>query len=187
MPRIIAVFMLLFCSASFAETAPVVLSGNIAVHIAKRHYEHPVRLLHNFLDVWHMKGPPTEKVALKVLSARFTSVNMCATSTNANVVLLIEPQIFYNQQLQVFYAEIILKAFTDSLEPITTIKKQAQQNGNLGIKPEYYMEKAYTKAMEKVVKKLETDKAFLSTLNKDGKAEALCAELDKLPLEKIYY
>ena len=179
--------LMLLSSQAFAQTAAVKLPGNIAVHIAKRHYEHPVRLLHNFLDVWHMKGPLAEKVAMKALPKRFANVNMCATSSNADVVLLLEPQMFYNQQLQVFHAEIILKAFTTSMEPITTIKKQAQQNGNLGIKPEYYMEKAYTKAMEKVIKKLEVDKAFLDTLTKGGKAETLCAELDKLPVAKIYY
>ena len=180
-------FLLMLSSQSYAEITPAKLPGNIAVHIAKRHYEHPVRLLHNFLDVWHMKGPLTEKVAMKVLPKRFANVNMCAASTNADVVLLVEPQMFYNQQLQVFYAEIILKAFTNGTEPITTIKKQAQQNGNLGVKPEFYMEKAYTKAMEKAIKKLEVDKAFLAALEKGGKAETLCAELDNLPVAKIYF
>ena len=102
--------LMLLSSQAFAQTAAVKLPGNIAVHIAKRHYEHPVRLLHNFLDVWHMKGPLAEKVAMKALPKRFANVNMCAASSNADVVLLLEPQMFYNQQLQVFHAEIILKA-----------------------------------------------------------------------------
>ena len=186
---------LLFTSHVFAETVPVKLPGNIALHIAKRHYEHPVRLLHPYLDVWHMKGPLAEKVALKTLPSRFANVNMCAASKNADIVLLLEPQMFYNAQLRVFHAEIILKAFTNANEPpdlpkpIVTIKKQAQQNGELGIKPEYYMEKAYTKAMEKVIKKLEIDKEFLAALDKSGQnhAETLCPELDKLPVAKIYY
>ncbi len=180
---------LMFCQQTFAEVAPVKLPGNIAVHIAKRHYEHPMRLLHPYLDVWHMKGPLAEKVAMKVLPKRFANVNMCASSSHADVVLLLEPQIFYNAQLRVFHAEIIAKAFTNSTEPITTIKKQAQQNGELGVKPEYYMEKGYTKAMEKVIKKLEVDKAFLEALDKGGKAQAesQCSALDDLPVAKIYY
>lgn len=184
-------FSLIFSTSAFADK----LSGNIAVHIAKRHYEHPVRMLHPYLDVWHMKGPMIEKVALILLPKRFAKVSMCASSINADVVLSLEPQMFYNAQLRVFYAEIIAKAYVangqpvDQLVAITTVKKQAQQNGDLGIKPDYYMEKAYSKAMDKVIKQLELDSAFLAALNKTSpnKAETLCGELNDLPVSKIYY
>ena len=181
----------ILCNAALADKLP----GNIAVHIAKRHYQHPVRLLHPYLDVWHMKGPMAEKVALKALPKRFTNVTMCANSSNADVVLSLEPQMFYNAQLRVFYVEIIAKAYVangqpaDQLVSITTVKKQAQQMGDLGIKPDYYMEKAYTKAMDKVIKQLEVDSAFLAVLNKTpaNKAETLCSALNDLPVSKIYY
>ena len=106
---------------------------------------------------------------------------------------------FYNAQLRVFYAEIIAKAYVNNGEPIdqlvaiATIKKQAQQNGYIGIKAEYYMEKAYTKAMDKVIKQLEVDSVFLAVLNKTAdktpvnKAESLCDGLNDLPETKIYY
>lgn len=176
---------LTFCSAAFADKLP----GNIALHIAKLHYEHPVRLLHPYIDVWHMKGPLAEKAALKTFSKRFANIGMCNASNNANVVLLLEPHMFYNPQLRVFHGEIILKVFTNSTEPVATIKKQAQQNGWLDIKPEFYMEKAYIKAMDKVIKKLELDKAFLDALAQTNTAHAenLCSSLDDLPLAKKYY
>jgi hypothetical protein len=168
------------------------LNGNIALHIAKMHYEHPVRLLHPYLDVWHMKGPLAEKAALKTLQKRFTNVGNC--SATANVVLLIEPHMFYNAQLRVFHAEIIANAYVSTTDlssqsSITRIKKQAQQNGDLGVKPDFYMEKAYTKAMDKVIKKLETDKAFLDALNKANieNPKLICNALDDMPVSKIYY
>ena len=190
-------FSLIFSSITHAETLPLKLPGTIAMHIGKMHYEHPVRLLHPYLDVWHMKGPLAEKAALKVLKKRFANVGDCNAS--ANVVLLLEPHMFYNPQLRVFHAEIIARAYTQSakettLQPtyenaITTIKKQAQQQGDLGVTPDFYMEKAYTKAMEKIIKKLETDEAFLATLNK-AKMEnprTICDTLDSLPAAKFYY
>jgi hypothetical protein len=186
---------LMFSLTALAEATPAKLPGNIAILIAKRHYEHPVRLLHPYLDVWHMKGPLAEKAALKVLQKRFANISMCSDSKNADVVLLLEPQMFYNAQLRVFHAEFIVKAYTPSTEPpntenaITRIKKQAQQLGDLGIKPDYYMEKAYVKAMEKVAKNLETDKAFLASLNgaKTNNAETLCNAINDLPVTSIYY
>lgn len=177
---------------SFNAHAQQKLPGQIALHIAKVHYEHPVRLLHPYLDVWHMKGPIAEKAALTTMKKRFANVGDCKSS--ANVVVLIEPHMFYNAQLRVFHAEIIARAFVSTTDlstqsAITTIKKQAQQNGDLGIKPDFYMEKAYLKAMEKVIKKLDTDKAFLATLDttKIENPKLICNALDDLPVSKIYY
>ncbi len=193
--KIFALMCVLSLSAH-AEALSMYIPGNIAIHIAKRHYEHPVRLLHPYLDVWHMKGPLVEKVVQQsTLKNRFKTVSMCNSAKNADVVLLIEPQMFYNAQLRIFYAEIIAKAYTNSTEPpnpdnaITTIKEQAQQLGELGIKPEFYMEKAYTKAMNKVIKRLVLDKAFLASLSKTpaNNAESLCSALDDLPVSKVYY
>jgi hypothetical protein len=183
---------LFISAAALAETAPAKLPGNIAMHIAKVHYEHPVRLLHPYLDVWHMKGPLAEKAALKTLKKRFANVGDC--NSPANVVLLIEPHMFYNAQLRVFHAEIIARAYVNTTDlssqsAITSIKKQVEQNGDLGVKPDYYMEKAYVKAMGKVIKKLETDKAFLDALNKANieNPKLICNAIDDLPVSKIYY
>jgi len=183
---------LFISTAALAETAPAKLPGNIAMHIAKVHYEHPVRLLHPYLDVWHMKGPLAEKAALKTLKKRFANVGDC--NSPANVVLLIEPHMFYNAQLRVFHAEIIARAYVNTTDlssqsAITSIKKQVEQNGDLGVKPDYYMEKAYVKAMGKVIKKLETDKAFLDALNKANieNPKLICNAIDDLPVSKIYY
>ena len=190
-------FSLIFSAIAHAETAQAKLQtklpGTIAMHIGKTHYAHPVRLLHPYLDVWHMKGPLAESAALKVLKKRFANISTC--SAPANVVLLLEPHMFYNAQLRVFHAEIIARAYVNGAESanydnaITVIKKQAQQQGDLGVKPDFYMEKAYTKAMEKVIKKLETDQAFLATLDK-AKIEnpkVICDSLDALPAAKFYY
>jgi len=165
------------------------LAGDVTIHIAKRHYDHPVRLLHPYLDVWHMKGPLTEKVALKGFAQAFSNSHLCSNS-NSHVTVLLEPQMFYNAQLRVFYAEIIAKVFTTASEAIVTIKKQAEQNGELGIKPEFYMEKAYTKAMDKVLNNLTKDAIFLAALKTSQANEGTqsqCSALDNLPLSKIYY
>ena len=195
----ISLWMSLFiANSALAESAQSPLAklpGNIAVHIAKTHYEHPVRLLHPYLDVWHMKGPLAEKAAFKSLEKRFANVQHCADSENVNVVLLLEPHMFYNPQLRVFHAEIIARVFINSTElkdlekPFISVKKQAQQLGDLGIKPDFYMEKAYIKAMDKVIKKLETDQSFTSAIStaQNGNAQSLCAALDDLPVAKIYY
>lgn len=189
----ITILSLLLSATAQADTKPIMLPGSIAMHIGKTHYDHPVRLLHPYLNVWHMKGPLAEKAALKALKNRFANVGDC--SAPANVVLLLEPHMFYNPQLRVFHGEIIARAYTKDAEvptyenSLTLIKKQAQQNGDLAITPDFYMEKAYTKAMDKIIKKLETDKAFLATLDKAkiDNPKNICDTLDSLPAAKFYY
>jgi len=181
--------LVLFSYVALSYATPEKTAGNIAVHIAKTHYLHPVHLLHPYLDVWHMKGPLAEQAAMASLQKHFANVNECTDDSEADVVLLLEPHMFYNPQLRVFHAEYIARAYTSNGEPITRIKKQAEQLGALWLAPDFYMNKGYTKAIDKVIKKLASDQVFLAALNKSSKIKAgsICNNLDHLPLDKLYY
>lgn len=194
---------IIFCliAGSLISNAAVAASnklpGNLAIHISKLHYKHPTRLIQYYLEVWHLKGPLTEKVALSALEKRFTNSHLCNSGNQASAVLFLEPHIFYNPQLHVFHSEIIAKVFLNSSplpdlqSPIISFKKQAQQNGELSVKPELHIEKAYAKAMDKIIKQLETDKVFLDALNQPTQttadAKVLCTALDSLPVAKFFY
>jgi len=188
-PLLFKLALVFFSYIAVGHTAPTKLPGNIALHIAKTHYLHPTRLLHPYLDHWHMKGPLAEKAALASLQKHFANVNACATSSEADVVLLLEPYMFYNAQLRVFHAEYIVRAFTSNGAPITRIKENGQQLGELATAPDFFMEKSYTKAINKAVAALTTDQAFLNTLDKNSKLNAgeICRQLDSLQLERLYY
>ena len=187
--RITTSLLIFISSITLAHAESTKLPGNIAVHIAKTHYLHPVHLLHPYLDVWHMKGPLAEKAAIASLQKHFTNVSECTKESKADVVLLLEPHLFYNPQLRVFHAEFIARAYTSDAEPVTRIKKQAEQIGSIDILPDFYMEKGYTKAIDKVIEKLTVDQVFLATLDKNSAVNAgdLCNKLDYLPLDKLYY
>ena len=137
-----------------------------------------------------MQGPIAEKAAMASLKNSFANVNECATDSEADVVLLLEPHVFYNAQLRVFHAEYIARAYThDDMTPITRIKKQASKIGALSVAPDFHVEQAYGKAIDKVIAKLVNDQAFLDSLkqNKPIKAGKLCNQLDNLPFDKLYY
>ncbi|EUJ09958.1 hypothetical protein Meth11DRAFT_0762 [Methylophilaceae bacterium 11] len=194
MKLLLTLFSTLLAS-SWALADTTLIPGNIAVHIAQVHYEHPVRILHPYLDVWHMKGPLAQKAATSTLNKYFSNAQWCDKAHDASVVLLLEPHMFYNPQMQVFHGEIIAKVFTQTggignIEPaIVRIKKQAEQNGSLTVKPDFYMEKAYVKAMEKVIAELKKNQLFINALNvKMAKnVETICPALDELPISKLYY
>jgi hypothetical protein len=187
------VFLLLISSSALADNTR--MSGNIAVHIAETHYEHPTRLLHPYLDVWHMKGPVAQNAARATFNKYFANAQWCDQAKGAAVVVLLEPHMFYNPQLNIYHGEIIAKVFTQTggignIEPaILSVKKQAKQLGPLTIKPDFFMEKAYVSAMEKVVAELKANPAFNSALNvrMAKNVETICPALDELPVSKLYY
>ncbi len=142
-----------------------------------------------------MKGPLAEKAALQTLQQHYQNVNWCNQANNAKVVLLLEPHMFYNPQLHVFHSEIIAKVYTpeyksnNTAQAVITIKKQAQKLGELDTRPEFYLEKAYVKAMEEIVQTLNTNQDFLDNIKATGgkNAESICPALDESPNSKLYY
>jgi hypothetical protein len=183
------IMIVFFSVIASAHAEPNKQPSNIAVHIAKTHYLHPVRLLHPYLNVWHMKGPMAEKAAMASLLKHYDNVSECSDNSEAKLVLLLEPHMFYNAQSKVFHAEYIVRAYTSNGEPITRIKKQAKQLGPLNVAPEFFMQKAYVKAMDKVIEKLANDQPFLARLNQEKLINAgdICHQLDLQPLDKLYY
>ncbi|HQN65762.1 MAG TPA: hypothetical protein PLP44_08860 [Methylophilus sp.] len=175
---------LILTSNAFAQPP----EGKIALHISRFHYEHPVRLLHPYLDFWHMKGPMAEKISRESLKKNFNMLDDC--NGDANVLLLLEPHMFYNPQMRNFHAELIVRVYANQgPNPVITIKKQAQQEGDLALTPEVHMEKAYLKAIQKIIKELETDKTFLASLKglpiRD--LQSFCNGMYNWPLAKFYY
>jgi hypothetical protein len=193
MKLFIALITTLFLqSIAAAETTHQDMPGKIAIHIAEMHYQHPVRLMHTYLGYWHMKGPSAEKAALKTLQKSFGHVQLCNEASHAEVLLFIEPHMFYNPQSRLFYAKLIVKVYDNSgqtRQPILKITKEAQQIGDLNSTPEFYIEKAYIKAMQLVINELETNRTFLDTINSSEikHVETICPALDELPVSKLYY
>lgn len=174
---------------TISQYALAKIPGNIAVHIAKIHYQHPIQLLHPYYNLWHTKGPLAEKAALPILQAHFEHAYECEKDSKADVVLLLEPHMFYNPQLQIYYAKYIAQAYTGFGQPITSVEHEAWAQGPITINPDYYMEKSYQRAIDKVIADLSQDEAFLATLNQSQAVDAgdLCYQLDQLPNNNFYY
>lgn len=172
-----------------SQFASAKIPGNIAVHIAKMHYVHPVQLLHPYYSIWHTKGPLAEKAAMPALKNHFENAYECEKGSQADVVLLLEPHMFYNPQLQVFYAKYIAQAYTSDAQPITSIQQEAWAQGPITVDPDFFMEKSYQRAIDKVIADLSTDETFLAALNQSQPVQAgdLCYKLDHLPQNRLYY
>ena len=163
---------------------------NLLVYINPVFYEHPVRMLHPYLDYWHMRGPMFEKVAIEVLNkSKFNNnkigAKICKPNLNANITISLEPYIFYNPQMRIFHSEVIANVYGENLTLIATYKAKAQQQGELNNVAEYHLKLAYSKAMEGIVSLMLNDaRKFndIPTLNNN-----VCSMLNNVPTTRKYF
>ncbi len=163
---------------------------NIMVYINPLFYEHPVRMLHPYLDIWHLRGPMFEKVALKAFNGsgqnNQTSAQICKPNVDSNLTISLEPYMFYNPQMRVFHAEVIAQVYAGKLDAIASFKAKAQQQGELNNAADYYFKKAYTKAMQDIVKQLNTE-ITTRTVAPSSIDNNLCTLLATVPVTKKYF
>lgn len=179
-----------FCFTLPALAATDSQNNAVAINIPDSYYQHPVRLLHPYLDYWLMRGPLLEKVVrIAMRHDTNNAIEMCGDGTPAGAVLTLEPHLFYNPQSRVFYTEIIASAYTEAAAPLLVIKAEAQQMGELAVTPDFYIQKAYAKAFDKVLQSLRSNPDWLNWTAQHPaiEANALCQSLDDLSATKIYY
>ena len=158
---------------------------SILVYINPIFYQHPIRMLHPYLDYWHMRGPMFEKIAIEALDNKQTSAQICKSNTDTSLTISLEPYIFYNPQMRVFHSEVIANVYAGKLAPIATYKATAQQQGELNNAADYYLKLAYKKAMHGIVIKMQADNSRFKT--PVALENNLCLLLDNVPTSRKYF
>ena len=165
-------------------------NSNIMVYINPVFYEHPVRMLHPYLDVWHLRGDMVEKIALKALNSNIANsqanAQTCQPNVDANFTISLEPYMFYNPQMRVFHAEVLAKVYAGKLDAIASFKAKAQQQGELNNAADYYFKQAYAKAMQDIVKQLNSEMATHPVAS-NSLENNLCTLLATVPVTKKYF
>lgn len=163
-------------------------SASLLVYINPIFYDHPIRLLHPYLDYWHLRGPMFEKIALKALNNNQTSAQICQPNLDANLTISLEPYMFYNPQMRIFHSEVIAKVYAGKLEPIATYKATAKELGELNNVADYYLKRAYAKAMQSIVTQMQADTDKINFNSGTVSLENnLCTLLNTLPTTRKYF
>ncbi len=160
----------------------------LLVYINLFFYDHPVRMLHPYLNYWHLRGPMFEKIALKVLNDQHRNAAICKSDTATNFTLALEPYMFYNPQMRVFHSDVIAKVYAGKLEPVATYKAKVQQQGDLNGVAEYFIERAYVKAMSNIATQMQADSKLVDANNVAPQlGNNMCTLLNTLPTTRKYF
>ncbi len=164
-------------------------SAKVLVYIHPQEYTSQVRLLQYFRDYWFTQGPLVESASQAVLAKSLGDVGMCDNNQRtANLLLWLQPRMFYNPQMQTFYGTIKAVAYTASGKPIATYVGEASKVGYLEIESQKQLQQVYTAAMQVLVTKMQADANFQKVLNSnpsEADAGTPCGLVSLLPAPKI--
>jgi hypothetical protein len=174
---------LLFSAGTWAEEHPDML-----LYMQPYEYTSSVKLTNYFGEYWFSQGAMVEALAKEKLTQIYTSVGMCEGNQTGKTLVWLQPRVFYNPQLNLFYGKVTANAYTGVGMLIGTYVGETKQHGFLDIKPEYWLKKTYMAAINDMVAKMQADSALqvaMSNTNPSSSADTPCSMVTLLPVQKV--
>lgn len=177
--------------ASESSTAQTPLSAKVLVYIHPQEYTSEIKLLQYYRDYWFVQGPLVEAASQTVLAKSLGDVGMCDNNQRtANLLLWLQPRMFYNPQMQTFYGTIKAVAYTASGKPIANYVAEASKVGFLEVQTEQQLKQVYGSAMQALATQMQADANVQEVLNStpaEADAGTPCGLVSLLPAPKIQF
>ncbi|OGV75953.1 MAG: hypothetical protein A3I83_04490 [Methylotenera sp. RIFCSPLOWO2_02_FULL_45_14] len=185
---LLALILLLNLNAEADEASGANSTPNMLVYIQPVEYTNPIKLWHYYRDYWFYQGPVVEHLAMPKLTQLYGAVSLCESNQSANTLVWLQPRMFYNPQVQVFYGKVTANVYTGVGKLVGTYVGESKQHGFLDIKPDYWIEKAYALAIDEMIGKMQADntlQALINTPQANSANAAPCSMVTLLPTPKI--
>lgn len=159
------------------------------MYIQPVEYNNPISLWHPYRDYWFYQGPVIEHLAKSKLNHAYGKVGLCEGNQSGKVLVWLQPRMFYNPQVQLFYGKVTANVYTGIGQLVGSYVGTSKLHGFLDIKPEVWIEKSYAVAIDEMVAKMQADDAVQKLLSSVGQAEDAnttpCSMVTLLPTPKI--
>jgi hypothetical protein len=163
--------------------------SKLLMYIQPVDYTNPIRLWHPYYDYWMYQGPVVEKVAMTKFSEAYGDIGMCEVSQSGKALVWLQPKLFYNPQVQLFYAEVTADVYKGIGEHLGEYVGKSQLRGFLNIQAEASIEHVYALAMSDVIAKMQADTALQARLDSQTQARPAdntpCGMVTLFPTKKI--
>jgi len=165
-------------------------AAKVLVYIQPVEYTNPISLSNHYSNsYWFEQGPIVEPLSLDRLKKVYGAVGLCEVNQTANVLVWLQPRMFYNPQAQLFYGQVTASVYSGKGEFMSRYVGKSKVHGFLDIKPEMWIEKAYAIAIDKMAAKMQADKKLQqladSDVNASGPGNMPCGIVSSLPVPKI--
>ena len=164
-------------------------SSKLLIYIQPVDYTNPIKLWHPYHDYWLYQGPIVEKLAMAKLSDAYGDVAMCEVNQSGKALVWLQPKLFYNPQVQLFYGEVTADVYKGIGEHLGEYVGKSQVRGFLSMQTEASIEEAYAVAIADVVAKMQADAALQARMSSQAKSSSAestpCGMVTLFPTKKI--
>jgi hypothetical protein len=192
---LITVTVIVMTGLSFNVTAGAVETtanstsnmSNMLLYIQPYEYTNSLRLTYYSEGYWFSQGAIVEALAKEKLTQTYGDVNVCEGNQAGKTLVWLQPKMFYNPQVQIFYGEVTANVYTGIGKLVGAYVGESAQHGFLSIKPEYWLKKAYATAINDMVAKMQADSAIQAAASNTlaSGADTPCSMVTLLPTPKI--
>lgn len=170
-------------------------SPTLVLQVPETYFKNPVRLLHPYLNVWHNRANAAQQAGIQQFNAQQITVNTCDAGAQGQALVVIEPNMFYNPKMGVFYSEIKARVFLNAsidaslTKPILMVTGTGSTVGNLATTPDFFMQKAYAQAYDQVIAQLLANDTFNTSVAQAPSQtyQALCTSIDTISQPKLFF
>lgn len=191
--RMIKLLGILALFANFyAQAAPSVDSSNLPkmlMYIQPIEYTHPISLWTPYQSHWFYQGPIVEMQAMDKLSHVYGDVAICDSNQSAKTLVWLQPRIFYNPQVQVFYGEVVANIYTGVGKLIATVKGESKVRGVFNVFTDEKIANTYGLALDDMILKMQTNEGLQSVVDNETSSsshdDTPCSMVTMMPIPKI--
>lgn len=188
--RFFAILAWLSCASTFAaDAAEKPAMPKMLMYIQPIEYTNPIQLWHPYHGYWFHQGPVVEAQAMPKLTQAYGDVKLCDSNQSGRTLVWLQPRMFYNPQVNLFYAKVTANAYTGVGKLIGTYVGESKLHGFLDLMVEDRIAQSYALAVDALVAKMQADTALQTLLEaKDpvsASEAAPCSMVTLLPTPKI--
>jgi hypothetical protein len=184
------VLLALFTTASVRaesvnESSP---STKMLMYIQPIEYTNPIYLWHPYDGHWVYQGPLLEGQAMAKFTQVYGDVGLCEGNQSGKTLVWLQPRIFYNPQVQIFYGKVTASVYTGMGAFVASYVGESSLHGYLNLKTDDSVERTYALAIDTVLEKMLADTALqgMMATARSASADATpCSMVTLLPIPKI--
>lgn len=170
---------------SAAEVNP---SAKMLMYIQPIEYSNPIYLWHPYDGHWVYQGPLLEAQAMAKFSQVYGDVGLCEGNQSGQTLVWLQPRIFYNPQVEIFYGKVTASVYTGMGTFVASYVGESSLHGYLNLKTDDSVERTYALAIDTVLEKMQADTALrgMMATARSASADATpCSMVTLLPIPKI--
>lgn len=182
MTKLLAI-LALFINVHAQAEPPVNSSAlpKMLMYIQPIEYTSPISLWSPYQNYWFYQGPMLEAQAMDKLSQAYGDVRLCEGNQSAKTLVWLQPGMFYNPQVQVFYGEIVANAYTGVGKLVASYKGESKVHGLLDVQTDDRIAKTYALALDDLLEKMQADADLQALVS----LEAASTTTDSAPCSEL--